>query len=177
MKISANVKSCLSRAVWIALGVTLGGMILPRILQPATHPPLTAGAVLFSFIVVYLVSVLAYLLIGWIRKKPWRASPCEQRGLKPDGRCCKPRRRPCGRRGSKSNDERAPASAVMRRFARTPQKNGPLSAPFSNPKPPGGSHRRAFPVVFFSWSAAVSSGDRRQSIPPPSSRPSPPPQR
>lgn len=70
MKISANVKSCLSRAVWTALGVTLGGIILPRILQPAIHPPLTAGAVLFPFPVVYLVSFLVYLLIDWIGKKP-----------------------------------------------------------------------------------------------------------
>jgi putative flippase GtrA len=66
------LKRALKFAIWPSVGVTIGLIIIPRImfsnLYNETFPPIFVQACL-NFIVGYIVSFLLFLLIEWIKLK------------------------------------------------------------------------------------------------------------
>lgn len=65
-------KRALKFAIGPSIGITLGGIIIPRIMFPnlynETYPPILVQAGLY-FVVGYIVSLLVSLLIEWIKSK------------------------------------------------------------------------------------------------------------
>lgn len=66
------LKRALKFAIGPSIGVTIGGIIIPRIifsnLYNATYPPIIVHAGLY-FISGYIVSFLVFLLIEWVKLK------------------------------------------------------------------------------------------------------------
>jgi hypothetical protein len=66
------LKRALKFAIGPSVGITLGGIIIPRIIFPnlynETYPPILLQAC-FYFVVGYIVSFLVSLLIEWIKSK------------------------------------------------------------------------------------------------------------
>ena len=66
------LKRALKFAIGPSVGITLGGIIIPRIMFPnlynETYPPILLQAGLY-FVVGYIVSFLVSLLIEWIKLK------------------------------------------------------------------------------------------------------------
>lgn len=66
------LKRALKFAIGPSVGITLGGIIIPRIIFPnlynETYPPILFQAC-FYFVVGYIVSFLVSLLIEWIKSK------------------------------------------------------------------------------------------------------------
>ncbi|WP_312833209.1 hypothetical protein [Sedimentibacter saalensis] len=66
------LKRALKFAIGPSIGVTIGGIIIPRIifsnLYNATYPPIIVHAGLY-FIAGYIVSFLVFLLIEWVKLK------------------------------------------------------------------------------------------------------------
>ena len=63
-------KRALKFAIGPSIGITLGGIIIPRIMFPnlynETYPPILVQAGLY-FVVGYIVSFLVSLFIEWIK--------------------------------------------------------------------------------------------------------------
>jgi uncharacterized membrane protein len=66
------LKRALKFAIGPSIGITIGGIIIPRImlsyLYNETYPPIIVQAGLY-FIVGYIVSFLVSLLIEWVKLK------------------------------------------------------------------------------------------------------------
>ncbi len=66
------LKRALKFAIGPSIGITIGGIIIPRImfsnLYNKTYPPIIVHAGLY-FIVGYIVSFLVSLLIEWVKLK------------------------------------------------------------------------------------------------------------
>lgn len=66
------LKRALKFAIGPSVGITLGGVIIPRIMFPnlynETYPPILLQAGIY-FVVGYIVSFLVSLLIEWIKLK------------------------------------------------------------------------------------------------------------
>jgi putative flippase GtrA len=66
------LKRALKFAIGPSVGITLGGIIIPRIMFPnlynETYPPILLQAGIY-FVVGYIVSFLVSLLIEWIKLK------------------------------------------------------------------------------------------------------------
>lgn len=66
------IKRALKLAIGPSLGITLGGIIIPRMMYPSryneTYPPILLHVILYLF-VGYMVSFLVCLLIEWIKSK------------------------------------------------------------------------------------------------------------
>lgn len=67
------VKRSLKAAIGVSAGMTIGGIIIPRIflfpkLYNETFPPILVHSIMF-FVGSYIVSFLFFLLIEWIKSK------------------------------------------------------------------------------------------------------------
>jgi len=66
------IKRALKFAIGPSVGITIGGVIIPRIifsnLYNKTYPPIFVQAS-FYFVVGYIVSFLVYLIIEWFKLK------------------------------------------------------------------------------------------------------------
>lgn len=66
------VKKSLKQAIWVGVGVSIGGCILPRLLFKElynnTWPPIWQDAILY-FIGGYVGSFLIFLIINWFKSK------------------------------------------------------------------------------------------------------------
>lgn len=66
------IKQAFKRALWVSLGVTIGGVLLPRILFPqrynATYPPLALHALMY-FALGYVVCFLTLWFLSFLKSK------------------------------------------------------------------------------------------------------------
>lgn len=66
------LKRALKFAIGPSIGVTLGGIIIPRIMSPnlynETYPPILVQAALY-FIIAYIISFLVSFFIEWTKSK------------------------------------------------------------------------------------------------------------
>ncbi len=71
-KVIKMLKRALKFAIGPSLGITLGSVIIPRIIFPhlynKTYPPILLQAGL-NFVVIYIASSLVSLLIEWIKSR------------------------------------------------------------------------------------------------------------
>jgi O-antigen/teichoic acid export membrane protein len=71
-KVIKMFRRALKFAIGPSIGITLGGIIIPRIMFPnlynETYPSILVHAVLY-FAVGYIVSFLVALLIEWVKSK------------------------------------------------------------------------------------------------------------
>lgn len=71
------IKKSLKSAIWVALGVTFGSVILPRLMSPQlyneTYPSLLLQA-FAGFCAGYVASFLVYLLIEYVKSKKKKES-------------------------------------------------------------------------------------------------------
>ena len=76
------MKKAAKQAIGVAIGCTLGGAVLPRLLMPqiynGTWPPLLQYTIT-SFLVCYAGSFAVFLLIGWLSEKRSRKNDGEER--------------------------------------------------------------------------------------------------